>query len=238
MADPNIKGEQVSHADGQPASAHVVNVIKAGIRDGRFAPGQRLIEKELIEECGVGRGSIREALRLLLADGTITIELHRGAAIRRFTREEVWARHQIREVLEGLAASLAAANIATTPYRAEFLDMDKALTAAVERDDRPHYLQLNYRFHEIVVLMSGNPELQSHIDRTQTNPLRLHAARFMTAKGMRRSTNEHRLIIDAILVGDPEAAEAAMKAHIRGTRRTFVEMPDHIFARSQKPERR
>ncbi len=55
---------------------------------------------------------------------------------------------------------------------------------------------------------------------------------------MRRSTNEHRLIIDAILVGDPEAAEAAMKAHIRGTRRTFVEMPDHIFARSQKPERR
>src|SRR5919204_2708887 len=86
-----------------------------GIRErllaGDYAPGQRLIEVELVEELQVGRNTVREALARLASDGVVKIEPHRGASVPRLSVKELEELYAVREVLEGLAARLAALNI-------------------------------------------------------------------------------------------------------------------------------
>jgi DNA-binding GntR family transcriptional regulator len=207
----------------------VLQFIKDGIRTGRFAPGQRLRERELVEGCSVSRSAVREALRTLAADGTIIIEHRRSAVVRQFTREEVWAQHQIREVLEGLAASLAAGRATVSGSGQDLLTLEREMTQAMTRVDVPHYWRLNIELHRLIVRMSGNASIQEHLDRAMTTQVRLQAARFMDETWMQRSHAEHTAIVYAILSGDSSEAEAAMRRHIRGTRRGVLEMPEHIF---------
>jgi DNA-binding GntR family transcriptional regulator len=206
-----------------------VAYIKQGIRVGRLVPGQRLVERDLIESCAVSRSAIREALRTLAADGTIVIEHRRSAVVRQFSREEVWAQHQIREVLEGLAASLCATRVAQSGLQKELISLEKALADAAKREDRDHYLKLNYQLHSLIAKMSGNPGIQEHLNRAMTTQFRLQAERFWNVEGMRQSHEEHKAIIDSILSGDAERAESAMRRHIRGTRRLLLEMTDSVF---------
>ena len=83
------------------AVERVIAFIRSGIRDGRFAPGQRLIESELQSSLGVSRGSIREAIRRLAAEHILQVELHKGARVRQLSAEEIKNIYQVREVLEG-----------------------------------------------------------------------------------------------------------------------------------------
>src|SRR5262245_45965230 len=85
-----------------PTSAveRVIAHVRSGIRDGRFAPGQRLIENDLQASLGVSRGPIREAVRRLAAENLIDVELHKGARVRRLTPDEIKAIYEVREVLE------------------------------------------------------------------------------------------------------------------------------------------
>ncbi len=86
----------------------VIEAIKLGIRDARYVPAQRLIEPDLAKEYGVSRGSVREALRRLAAEGFVNLERFRGASIIRMSRKQVVDLLELREVLEGFGASLAA----------------------------------------------------------------------------------------------------------------------------------
>lgn len=90
-------------------------------------------------------------------------------------------------------------------------------------------LTLNYEFHRLIVQMSANSQIQEHIDRAMTEPLRLQAARFMDPDALRQSHAEHQPILAAIRRRDPEAAELTMRKHIRSTRSVFLAMPDSIF---------
>ncbi len=103
----------------QPGTAvqRAVHAIREGIRSGRFVPGQRLIEPDLTRELGVGRNALREALAQLGSDGLVKLEPHRGASIRRLTREDVAHFYQVREALEGMSARLAASNIGLPGHR-------------------------------------------------------------------------------------------------------------------------
>lgn len=67
----------------------VIDAIKLGIRDARYVPAQRLVEPDLAREYGVSRGSVREALRRLAAEGFVNLERFRGASIIRMSRKQV-----------------------------------------------------------------------------------------------------------------------------------------------------
>src|SRR6266545_7992045 len=89
----------------------VFREILRGLYEGRFVPGQRLIEADLTREFKVSRGSVREALTRLAAEGVVSSTRHRGAYIRSLTRDEVREILRVLEIMVGLAASLAAARI-------------------------------------------------------------------------------------------------------------------------------
>jgi len=220
---------RTSDAPAASATNAVLQFIRHGIRSGELEPGKRLLERELIDRCSVSRSAVREALRTLAADGTIQVEMHRGAVVRRFTREEMWAHHQIREVLEGLAASLAANRVEQKGYAMKLMALSRAMAAAVEEEDPVRYLKLNDELHRTIVAMSGNPSLGDHLERTVTTQLRQQASRLLDIERMKRSHGEHAAIIEAILSGDSAGAEAAMRRHIRSARRNVALMPDSSF---------
>src|SRR5579862_8617700 len=97
--DANAVGDLAVSAVDQ-----VMESIKAGIGDGRYVPGQRLVEPDMMRDFQVSRGTIREALRRLASEGYLQIELYRGASIRKMSRSEFVELNEIRALLEGFAA--------------------------------------------------------------------------------------------------------------------------------------
>src|ERR1700691_6465653 len=86
----------------------VEDKLRSAIAMGRFKPGQRLIERELCELTGVGRTSIREALRQLEAEGLITTYPHRGPVVSAITYEEAEQLYQVRALLESFSGQQCA----------------------------------------------------------------------------------------------------------------------------------
>jgi len=91
-----------------PLAQVVAGEIRERILAGRFSPGERLAEEPLSEELGVSRMPVREALRLLSAEGIVILEPRRGASVASYTAEQVQELVEVRATLEGLNARLAA----------------------------------------------------------------------------------------------------------------------------------
>lgn len=218
--------------EAQSSPDRVVEAILDGLRSGRYGPGHRLVEADLTQELKVSRGPVREALKRLSAEGIVGIAPHRGAFVRALSRGEVADIMEVQEVLTGLAARLAArrihdgdnarlvreayANLA--PYR----DAD---LGAVFHEQRRH-------FHDALILVAGNPELQRVMPRTHVQLLRLQFQQYLTALDRARQFDDYDAIAVAVLAGDPRKAETAMRRHIRHTLASWRRLPEAAFAAS------
>lgn len=189
--------------------------LKNRILDGRFAPGQRLISRDLVEQLGVSRGSLREAFRHLEADGLVDVIPNRGAVVRQLSAAEIRQVFQIREALEGHAARLAAQNIGNNDNRACFT---ATLEMGRRHNARPVFQEFiidNRAFHQEIVRMSGNTQLGELIDKYQLPVLMIQLRQTIGSDQMiRNSLAEHEAIASGILSGNPEAAYLAMKRHL------------------------
>ena len=99
--EPKVNGRAVSSRSLGSAEM-VIRAITEGLYSGRYAPGQRLVEADLTREYGISRGSVREALSRLAADGIVTLNRHRGAQIRSLTRKEALDVLNLLEILVGI----------------------------------------------------------------------------------------------------------------------------------------
>lgn len=198
------------------AVERVITHIRDGIRDGSLVPGQRLVEADLQSALRVSRGPIREAIRRLAAERVVEVERYKGARVRRITAAEIKAIYEIREVLEGLAARLAAQNYEAGDTRLRTLQQrfDQSFDGTARS-----YLRYNARFHEIIVEMSGNAELRQLVENLQVPSFILLVHVLVDARSIARARAEHRPIVAAIRRKDAAAAERAMKSHIRNTLR-------------------
>lgn len=194
----------------------VVDAIVEGVKEGRYAPGQRLVEADLTAELGVSRGPLREALGRLAAEGVLEIEPYRGALVRRLGREDVLDLFQIREVLEGEAARLAATLIDEGDHRPRLVAAIAAVDGFLDRNDSVGYMDENSRFHELIVELSGNKLLARLIGQLQVHAFRLLFRRMVVEDtAVENSIAEHDQVAAAILAGDARAAERAMRHHVR-----------------------
>jgi len=235
LTEPNRSATDGPAPERPPLTAveRVVHAIRDGVRDGRYVPGQRLVESDLVRDLGVGRNSLREALSRLSSDGLIVVEPHRGASIRRLSRRDVAQFYQLREVLEGLAARLAAAGIDAPGHRDHFTAVLEAMRRAADTAQMPEYIDENIRFHRVITELAGHPRLLELVDQLQVQTFRAQfrstLARDQT--GMREySTAEHEALAEAILSGDAERAENTMRQHLRHTGEGVMQLPDTDFA--------
>jgi DNA-binding GntR family transcriptional regulator len=199
---------------GQPAVADVTTAIRAGIVNGDYAPNQRLIEADLVEEYGASRAVIRSALVELAADGLVDRLPNRGARVRAVTLDEAIEIVEVRMALEGLCAAKAASLI-TAAQIEELRRLRADILSAVDQGELMEYSRLNRVLDQRIEQISGHATATAILHRIRAQAVR-HQFRLSHQPGRAAiSAPEHVAIIDAIIARDPEQAEAATRTHLR-----------------------
>lgn len=225
-----VAGRPRGPRTGKPTAVErIVEEIRRGIKEGRYAPGQRLIESDLTQALGVSRGPLREAMSRLAGDGLVKIERNRGVTVRALTREEVRSISTIREVLEGLAARLAAARIHEGGNREEFKRLWNEMQSVQVSSNAMEYVVANERFHTLIVRLSGNEPLAQLLDQLRTPVYRFQFRTRLSTDALRWGHEDHAEIAAAILAGDPDRAERAMRRHLRHSAKLIDALPDEAF---------
>ncbi|HKR46933.1 MAG TPA: GntR family transcriptional regulator [Paraburkholderia sp.] len=204
--------------------------IRRGLHDGRYVPGQKLTEADLTRKYGVGRGSIREALRKLESEGLVMTSLHRGARIRIFSRDGARDVLEVDENLACLAARLAAERLGQTKDADTLRNVLGEMAEQLKRGESYETARLRYSFLSEVASLSNNQELQHLMPRSHVSVLRAQF-RNVFDLGFAKEDLEHlKLLVDAILARDPERAEQAMRRYSRRFGIAIQQSPDTYFA--------
>jgi DNA-binding GntR family transcriptional regulator len=207
----------------------IIGRLRGAILAGRIVPGQRLIAHDLTEQLGVGRGSIREAFQRLAADGLVDIIPNRGAIVRRLSRDRVRDLFQIRVNLEGLGSRLAAEQIDQADHRQRFLSVWNEVKPDGSERSSALFMQQNRLYHHTIVSIGENKQLTELIDNLQLPIVMFQVGQAMRPENSERSHRDHVLIADAILSGDADAAENAMRNHLQRTAEWIVQLPNSAF---------
>lgn len=208
---------------------YVVHHLREGILQGRYAPGQRLIEADLTQELGISRGPLREALRRLSADNLLELVPNRGAIVRRLSMREMLELFAIRIALESLAAREATLAMADRTVRARFEADIRPIWAKAKRIPGPDYLAENKAFHQALIRATGNERLLALTTQMQLPLIMYQLNGLLTEAIIATSVIEHRAIATAVLDGDAEAAVARARAHLERGRDVARDMPTKVF---------
>ena len=212
--------------DGSPGV--VYRGIVDGLYRGRYVPGQRLVEADLTRDFEVGRGSVREALSRLAAEGLVSMNLHRSATIRSLSRAETRDLVALLEVLNGFAARLAAERIEEGANRKQMAEAYMTLADPEVQRDFLHFARARNTFYKTMVTVGANHELARLMPRTNVDLIRVQFRAYATVDDDLRM-EDYRGIYDAIAEGHGRKAETAAKNHIRRLGDAIEKLPDAAF---------
>jgi DNA-binding GntR family transcriptional regulator len=187
--------------------------LRSEIIAGRFRPGDRLIEQAIAAECGVSRVPLREAIRILAAEGLVTISPHRGASVTTLSDSELVDLFGARGAIEGAAAARAA-RLRPAFALAALRDVLKKMRAAVASGDLAVYYALAGDYHRLLVEAGGNSVMLRLYDQIRGQLRRYQAAMSALPDLPKRSNIEHARILLAIERGDADVARKAAEDHI------------------------
>lgn len=208
----------------------VLEKLRGAILEFHFHPGDRLIERDLCEQLGVSRSSVREALRRLEAEGLVTIVPHKGGVVASTTSKEAQAIYEVRGVLEGFAAQLfaeRASNEQVLQLRERLRDMREA----VKTGDPRIMLAVKGTFYDVILEGCGNEFCRQLILSLQARIRFLRALALCSPERTKRSLDEMAQIVKAIEARDGNAARAAYLVHIEEAARAAIK------ALSERPPR-
>ena len=187
--------------------------LRTAIASGHFKPGQRLIERELCEQIGVGRTSIREALRQLEAEGLVVTVPHRGPEVSSITYAEARQLYEVRALLEGFAGRSFAEHGSDEAIEELRLAVERFAKAA-EGTDRADLVESKTRFYAVLMNGAANVFVKQSLTMLH-NRITLLRLTSMTQTGrLQHSVAEIREIFEAIRLRDGDRAEASCKRHI------------------------
>lgn len=180
------------------------------IRDGLLLPGTRLRETDLADRLGISRTPVREAIRQLEADGLVVHLPRQGATIRSLDYAEVIELYEMRAVLEGTAARLAA-RVASTVELAELTALNAALAADPAGPDAQ---QINRQFHRTLLDAARNRFLVKAMSALRKTMMILGPTTLSDPARATDAVAEHAAVLAALQARDTGAAEAAMRTHV------------------------
>lgn len=195
------------------AVSDVVEWIRERIRWGRLAPGQRLVEADIIRELNATRSRVREALQRLAIEGVVTIEEFRGASVKHLTRSEVQQIYRARMALEGLAAAEFAES-GTATLKKRLAGIQKEMDSLEHSGNHEQFARFNDDWHRLIIEGSGNHYVKGFVERLRVPVYRLLFSTFYNARRIDRANAGHRKITAAIVAGRPKDAERLMRDHI------------------------
>ena len=226
-----VHDEQQISADGlaarvervaAPVREQVLELLRKEIVELRLRPGQRLVERELIDSFGVSRTTIREVLRGLAAEGLVTTIPQKGAIVAVPSAKAAAELYEVRALLEGAAAREFACNASDVQVRA-LRDALSALERSQDPADPLAMLEAKNRFYEVLFEGSGNATIRSITEGLRARVAVLRARSLSVPGRPREAIGEIDAIVSAIERRDAEAAAAAASFHVRRAAATLFE---------------
>lgn len=196
--------------------------LRQAIVSGVFKPGQRLVERELCEMIGVGRTSIREALRQLEAEGLITTYPHRGPVVSAITYEEAFQLYKVRALLEGFSGQ----EMAERGSPEEIAKLEAAAAAfeqAALGSDQAVLIEAKTRFYDCLMEGGGNMFVRQMLTLLHNRVTILRVTSMMQPGRLQHSIEEIKDIVAAIKDRNGPRAAAACKYHIEMASKTALE---------------
>jgi DNA-binding GntR family transcriptional regulator len=215
---------------GEPtAGQEASDKIKLWIMTGRIVPGQKLTETDLSAELGVSKGPVREAIQRLVAEGIMEFTPYRGSRVRQLGRDEIKNAFDILDLVDGLAARRAAENISLGQNR-------EKLKAALAHFESANYTQINAKndpsedvLRNSIYEIANNELLEQMVLRLQFSLVPIQLRSFHTFGVPPHLLSLVRSYVESIIAGEPRAAEAGARAHMRALRDHILDLPDDLF---------
>jgi len=208
------------------ASHRIADVLRTSILDGSYLPGERIRQEDIAARSGASRIPVREALRLLQAEGLVTLVANSGAWVAKLSLAECAELYQIRERLEPLLlrASLPGLDGAA-------IDRMAGLAGVMEEagGDVDAFLRADREFH-LASYAAAAPGETANIIGKMWNSTQHYRREFTKIASRRAGLDvthlEHRLLVDCLRRGDPDDAERVLVMHIRRTRLELSKHPE------------
>lgn len=218
-----------------PIIEQVETQIRELIQSGSCQPGEKLpTEKELCQRLNVGRGTVREAFRLLQAKGYVELKPGRGAFVAMpadeigpiewlvLNEQQLHDAIEIRRALEPMAARRMAERVDEEAI-SELKLLHEAFLVAVENDDYNQVAELDERFHTAITKGSGNQLLISILQQVNQEIKTFRSKTFRVPQNVLNAVDPHNKIMSTIQSGDADGAEAAMRAHLDKVQEDLLE---------------
>lgn len=205
-----------------PLRDQVLEVVRQGILDFRLRPGQRLIERELIEQLGVSRATVREVIARLTSEGLVTNIPQRGAIVTVLSEEDTADIYEMRVALEVLATRRfieRATPQQVTELRKAF---DGYAAVAVADDDNRERLRAKDGFYKVLFDGAASEPLTQMITMLQSRVRLLRWTSLSVPGRAEETVNEIWAIVEAIEKKDLDAAAEACARHVRSAAATAL----------------
>ncbi|GEM47386.1 GntR family transcriptional regulator [Deinococcus cellulosilyticus] len=190
-------------------------LLRKAILDNQIAPGSKLVVQALAEQYQVSATPIKEALAALHHEGLVEAIPRRGYFIPRLEAEDVREIYQLRAVVEGLGARLAAQKQHKPTLKKLQKIMDR-MAQAEHQEDISLYSQTDLDMHQAIWEGSGHQRLIRTAETLRGQIQKVIAASSLLPNRLHDGTAEHHRIVEAILQGNGTAAEQAMREHLEG----------------------
>ena len=187
--------------------------VRTGISEGQFAEGEKLSEADLAKELGVGRTTVREALRVLTAEKLLEKEPRKTWRVRSFSEHTVWEVATARAAIEGLAATLAT-QLLTEEIQERLTKVVSEMKVAANEDSYDEFSELDLHFHRLLLESSGNEILTELWFTIYSYSKLIVGCPQSDNLPMEEIAAGHEAILNAIVSGDPIRAEATVRASI------------------------
>ena len=200
----------------------VAQRLRQMLVENRIPPGAKLNERELCEALNVSRTPLREAIKMLAAEGLVELVPNRGAIAIALTEADVVNTFEVMAGLESQSGELAAQRI-TDEELAEIRALHFEMMAAYTRGDLSAYYALNARIHRAINAAAKNPVLTATYNQVNA---RLQALRFRSNQDgakWKRAVGEHEKMIEALSTRDPVAMREVLLTHLTNKRNTVLE---------------
>jgi DNA-binding GntR family transcriptional regulator len=201
----------------------VVARLRTMLVEGRIPPGAKLNERTLCEQLRISRTPLREAIKLLAAEGLVDLLPNRGAIAVKLTEADVLNTFEVLAELEGMSGELAARRIDDARL-SELRALHYEMMACYARHDLSGYYRLNATIHTSINDAAGNPVLASTYRSINA---RVQSLRFRTNQNTakwKRAIKEHEVMIEALTEHDAPAMRAVLVQHLINKRDTVLDL--------------
>lgn len=216
-----LTAQRRQRSENSSQSAEAYARIREKIINLDLPPAAPIEENTLMEELGLGRTPIREAIQRLALENLVVVYPRRGTLVADLNPNDLQKIFELRLELEPYAARLAAER-ATAEQLAAMQALFASADEILQTGDHRQLIQLDHQAHELLAQAAHNEFLEETLERLYGHVLRLWYVSLNQVSRLREAIEEHRDIIAAVQARNGERAANIMRAHVAGFQSEFL----------------